>query len=258
MIIRRYFTIELIRVLLAVVGILLLIALSNRFVVLIGRAAYGNLSLSMVLNVLWYHIPDLLAFLLPLSLFLAILLVLGRWYTDRELTALQACGMPWRTILTPIFTTATLIALIVGSFTLFVVPKLQIEKEKLLRKEESVLLLETLSAEHFHALQSGRVVVYVEKISSDKDHMQHLFIAEKSPDTRSWSVLIANEATLKQNLASIPSASKTALDTKENPVNSAITASHSPTILAKSTKVTEPCPHSIVSLQQKSYGMKPP
>ncbi len=196
MIIRRYFLTELLKVLTAVTLVLLLIALSNRLVILLSRAAYGDMSLSMVFGVLMYHIPDLLAFLLPLSLFLSLLLVLGRWYTDREITALQACGMPWRTLVVPVANVAAMLSLFVAYLTFCVIPWIHIQKEKLLRQEETLTLLQTLSPEHFHAFQSGQKVIYVEKMLNHT--LEKVFIAEKTP-TGNWRILTAQSvAPLKQ------------------------------------------------------------
>lgn len=58
--------------------ILLLIALSNRFAAFLAKAATGEFPISFVFHLVWLYIPELLSFLIPLSLFLAILFAYGR------------------------------------------------------------------------------------------------------------------------------------------------------------------------------------
>ena len=51
----------------AISGILLLIALSNRFAVYLAKAATGELPLSLVLRLVWLYTPELLSFVIPLQ-----------------------------------------------------------------------------------------------------------------------------------------------------------------------------------------------
>lgn len=198
-IIRRYFLMEVMKVFFAVAGVLLLIAVSNRFMLLIHRAANGDFSLLTLFKMLGYYIPDLLALLLPLSLFLSALLVVGRLYSDREMTALMACGMPWRILLSPLMRFSVLVMIVEAMLTIWLMPLIHLQREKLLVQEESVALLQTISPERFHSIQGGRVIFYVEKVSDQQNHLQGIFIAEKPEHPRGdseafqWTILTAHQ-----------------------------------------------------------------
>ncbi len=179
LIIQRYFAKEIGRVLGAVTGILWLIAISNRFVILLGRVARGELPGVFLFKILGYMIPELLSFLLPLAFFFSILLVHGRWMAEKELTALYACGMPPKILLRPLWGIGLVLFVGVGLFTTWLNPELKTQKERLLSEEEVILLLRTLAPQRFHSFQGGRLIFYAEKVSMDKTQLQGIFIAEQ-------------------------------------------------------------------------------
>ena len=200
-IIRRYFIQEILKTLLAVLSVLLLIALSNRFVVLMGRVARGELSGDLLFTILGFHTPELIAFLLPLSFFLTILLVLGRWYVDKEITAAQACGLSWRVLMLPLFSMAFFLCFLVSVLTTWVIPAMNFQKEAAFSKGELSLFLDTVSAEHFHSLHEGRWIFYVEKMDDSRRHFYEVFIAEQQAKEKSsvasWRILMAEEGYIR-------------------------------------------------------------
>ncbi|NIO42171.1 MAG: LptF/LptG family permease, partial [Burkholderiales bacterium] len=60
---------------------------------LLGRAAGGEHSSEIVLRLLGLELLSSLDVLFPLALFVGLLLTVGRWYRDSEMTALAACGL---------------------------------------------------------------------------------------------------------------------------------------------------------------------
>ncbi len=77
----------------AVTGVLMLILLSNRFAVLLGDAAAGRLPRDTVFTLLGLASINYFIVVLPVALFLAVMLALGRLYRDSEMTTLMACGV---------------------------------------------------------------------------------------------------------------------------------------------------------------------
>ena len=75
--IERYLSREVLRTLLAVVAVLLVIFLSNQSVRYLAEAAAGELPGEAILKLVALSAVKYLILLLPLSLYLAILLVLG-------------------------------------------------------------------------------------------------------------------------------------------------------------------------------------
>ncbi len=93
MIIIRYLVREILKSQLAILFILLLIFFCQKLVRILGAAVDGEIPTNLVLTLLGLGVPDMAQLILPLSLFLAILMTLGRLYTESEITVMHACGM---------------------------------------------------------------------------------------------------------------------------------------------------------------------
>ena len=92
-IIERYIFREVLQSWVGVTLVLLIILLSNQLASVLARAASGGFSSNVVLILLWLTSLQQLVVLIPIGLFLAIMLALGRLYHESELTAMQACGL---------------------------------------------------------------------------------------------------------------------------------------------------------------------
>lgn len=204
MILKRYLYGEISKVFVAVTCVLMLIALSNQFVVLMTRAAGGEISLGILFKILAFNVPRLLSYMLPLSLFLSIILALGRLYTDNEMIVLKACGTPVTLRLRVVLVLAVMVMIVVASCSLYVAPKVALYKDQALKQDESTLLMQTITPERFHSIKQGELVFYVEKISGDHHALQNVFIAEfpkaenlkrgkseSGSGSSEWTVLVA-------------------------------------------------------------------
>ncbi|HBP96898.1 MAG TPA: LPS export ABC transporter permease LptF, partial [Pantoea agglomerans] len=93
MIIIRYLVRETLKSQLAILFILLLIFFCQKLVRILGAAVDGEVPTNLVLTLLGLGVPQMAQLILPLSLFLAILMTLGRLYTESEITVMHACGL---------------------------------------------------------------------------------------------------------------------------------------------------------------------
>ena len=75
----------------AVTLVLLLILLTNQFARVLGDVAKGKLPKGAAFDVIGLSAVQYLTILVPIGLFLAIMLALGRLYRDSELPAMMAC-----------------------------------------------------------------------------------------------------------------------------------------------------------------------
>jgi len=132
MIILRYFAKEVISTLSALTTILLLVFLSNQFVHYLMRAADGKFPGWVVMKLMMLEIPNLLGLLLPLGLFIALLLVYGRFYADNEMTVLEACGFSQARLLAITFCLASSVAAIIAVLMLWLSPKITLARDHIL------------------------------------------------------------------------------------------------------------------------------
>jgi len=92
-IIGKYFLKELVTTWFAVTLILLIILSTNKFTDVIGDIGSGDFPSSSLFQVIFYSSIDYLVILIPLSTFLSILMVLGRFYKNSEMTAILSSGV---------------------------------------------------------------------------------------------------------------------------------------------------------------------
>ncbi|MCU0735676.1 MAG: LptF/LptG family permease, partial [Methylotetracoccus sp.] len=92
-IVDRMITGELARSLLAILSVLVVIIVSRKFLGILARAIEGEVSAEILFTLLLLKILTAVAVLLPPSLFLSVLVVLGRLYRDNEMSVLASSGV---------------------------------------------------------------------------------------------------------------------------------------------------------------------
>ncbi len=178
MIIFRYLTREVLFTLFAVSSVLLLIIMSGRFVKYLADAAAGRLSADVLFAIMGYRLPGFLELILPLGLFLSILLAYGRLYTESEMTVLTACGMSRRRLVGYTLVPGVLISLLVGCLSLYISP-MGIEKsESIFLEQKKRSEFDSLSPSRFQTMQGGSGITYAENLSSDRQRLEQVFMAE--------------------------------------------------------------------------------
>jgi len=197
MIIFRHLTRELAVALSIITGVLLLIFFSTQFVIIFNKAALGKMATNLLLTFVGIEIPHILSILLPCGLFLAVLFGYGRLYADYEMTALNACGLGPSKIITYTLPITLFVVVIVAILTLWLNPKLIAYRNNLLNEKGSAIALQTSIPGRFQESDNGRTIIYIESMSTDRKHMQNLFMAQlpKTTDNSAitpWTIFATN------------------------------------------------------------------
>jgi lipopolysaccharide export system permease protein len=199
LIISRYLTREVIKAMLAVTLVLLLAFLSQQIVRYLNYVAVGKIPTNVLLQLVSFEIPYLLALLLPLGLYLGILIAYGRFYVDNEMIILQMAGYSQQRLLKLTFLIGLAIGAIVLYLMLSVNPLISEKRQQLMDSDEATEhLIQTMMPGHFRVSADGQHVMYVEKLSTDRTRAQNVFLAEqKAPSTSggqpAWMLVFANE-----------------------------------------------------------------
>ena len=196
MIIKRYLSREVVNVLLAVTAIILLAFISQQIVRYLNYVAIGKIPANVMLQLISFEIPYLLAILLPLCLYLSVLLVYSRLYTDNEMAILQLSGFGMRQLTFFTFKLAALVASVVLVLMLFINPWISEKRQYLMATGEATLhLLKTLLPGRFQASPDGNTVIYVESLSRDHERAKNIFLAQQKPGALpgNWTVVVAEE-----------------------------------------------------------------
>lgn len=196
MLIFRYLAKEVFITLASLIIILLLIFMSNQFVIYLNRAASGQIPGMLVMKLMMLELPNLTGLLLPLGFYVALLLAYGRLYAESEMTVLQACGYGPGQLLKESFIMASVVALLVFVIMVWVSPFIAIERMKLLQTTGIQTLIQTVLPGRFLAVSGGNQVFYVESMNRKHSKANDVFLARRVQKTgeSQWDVLWADRA----------------------------------------------------------------
>ncbi|MYD76469.1 MAG: LPS export ABC transporter permease LptF [Gammaproteobacteria bacterium] len=122
MIIQRAFVRETVKTSVAVTVIIIAIFAVTRLVGFLGSAADGNIAVESVFLLLFLKLISYLDIILSLSVYLSVLLVFGRWISEREMTALNTCGIGMAHFLKPGVVLFLITGTVSGAFSLYLGP----------------------------------------------------------------------------------------------------------------------------------------
>ena len=176
MIIQRYIFRELLLRLAWILGLLVLVFTSNRFVHFLADAAEGSLPGDMVFMMLAFKMIATLPKIFPVAILISILLVFARLASDRELIVLYAAGVSRLFQLKLVLRFAAVFSVFVAVTTLYLAPwaEQNIEGLKELAKQRSDIA--GIKPGQFREFSKGNRVVYVQNPSADKRAMEDVFL----------------------------------------------------------------------------------
>lgn len=190
MIVARYLIREFSHTLLGVVLVLLLVFVSGSLVRLLAEAADGGIPAESVFALVVLNNITTLEMLLPLALYLAVLLGLGRLYKDSEMTALSACGVGGGYVLRTAFWYALAIALITGVLSLTVAPWAEGQLRAIMARAAANVDVRGIIAGRFVPIKGQDAVIYVERVDKEKLLLHNVFV-QQADDSR-LHVMTAN------------------------------------------------------------------
>mgnify|MGYP001161010545 FL=1 len=176
MIIKNYIYKDIFQKLVWIIGLLILIFASNKFVGFLSDAAEGNLPADMVFMMLGYKILASLPKIFPISILMAVLLVFTRMANDKELVVLEGAGGSKAFQMKIVGQFTVVFCLFVALTTLYVAPwaeqNIHLLKER--AKEESDI--SGIRPGQFKEFSQGDRVVYVQNFLPEKSLMEDVFL----------------------------------------------------------------------------------
>lgn len=166
----------------AVTGVLMLILLSNRFAALLGDAAAGRLPRDTVFTLLGLASVNYFIVVLPVALFLAVMLALGRLYRDSEMTTLMACGVGPGQVYRPLMAIALLMAAGLAALSLQVAPWAQRMTHIINSAAQHNAQVGSFESGSFKVDQNGRGALYAQQVSRDGRSLEDVFMEAPSDD----------------------------------------------------------------------------
>jgi lipopolysaccharide export system permease protein len=177
----RYFLRELVASVLATTAVLLLIFTGGTFARVLQQVANGSFPASVMFQVLGLRIVSALPGLLPLSLFLGVLMGLGRLWRDSEMHVLAAAGMGASGLMRPALLLGVPVTILIGVVSLWLGPLSSRTANQLVTDANRSVIAAGLDAGRFTELPGKGGVIFVAGMNRKGTRLDQVFLASDQP-----------------------------------------------------------------------------
>jgi len=161
----------------AVFFVLFAVMLATQLIRLLSRAAGGKIAAESVVALLGFGSIGYMAILLSLTLFIAILMTISRWYRDSEMVIWASSGMPLVTWVRPVLSFAAPIVVLITVLSIFLAPWAAERSELYRQRMDQRDDLSRLSPGTFNESSSADRVFFVESVAGTQDLVKNVFVS---------------------------------------------------------------------------------
>jgi lipopolysaccharide export system permease protein len=177
----RYIFREIASTWLGVTLVLLLILLTNQFARVLGDVAKGRLPKNAAFDVIGLSAVQYLTILVPIGLFLATMVALGRLYRDSELPAMMACRVGPSGIYRPLTWLMTPLVIGVAWLSIFGGPMAMTAVDRISSEARREADLASIEPGQFTIFGSDNAVVYGNSVTPE-GRMEDVFMERRVED----------------------------------------------------------------------------
>jgi len=197
-IIIRYLARETLKSQLAILFILLLIFFCQKLVRILGAAADGEIPTNLVLSLLGLGVPEMAQLILPLSLFLGLLMTLGKLYTESEITVMHACGLSRGVLVKAAMILALFTGAVAAVNVMWAGPWSSRHQDQVLADAKANPGMAALAQGQFQQASDGNSVLFIEGVEGRTFH--NVFLAQLRPKGNARpSVVVADSGQISQH-----------------------------------------------------------
>ncbi|WP_225639261.1 LPS export ABC transporter permease LptF [Candidatus Profftia sp. (ex Adelges kitamiensis)] len=199
MIITRYLVREILKSQVSILLILLLIFFCQKIIRILGAVVDGEIPINLVLSMLILGVPELAQLILPLSLFLGLLMTLGKLYHESEIVVMYACGLGKGVIIK----TAMLLALITGIFAsinaFWISPLSSSYLYIVMAEAKANPGLASMVEGQFQSSKNGNYVLFIGDVKGKK--FKNIFLVQfHSKNIQCSSIIVADTGHIERSL----------------------------------------------------------
>lgn len=184
MIYKRYLISEILKSAAAIFVVVTLIFASDCAVNYLGEATAGSLPPAMVGLLILLRVAIAMEVILPVTLFLAVIVALGRLYKDSEMTAFLSCGIGMPSVMKLVFVLSLPVAMMAAYVSLCIRPDAWREIYRVMDEAEVQFDISRLNPGAFLELRSGKAVFFAKEVRVDDQSAQNVFIRMEEGETR--------------------------------------------------------------------------
>lgn len=192
-IITRALVRELTTATLAVAFIFVALFMVVSLVKILAKAAAGSFPVTLVFTMLGLQTVEVLSLMLPLAFYVGLILTLGRWYHDNEMTVLNGCGVSLTQLLRPLLAITLAFATVVVVLSFYLAPLAsrfvaQVKQDQGARHQVAAIVPGIFNDVALGENGRDNAVYYVEDMAGDGE-MRRVFVAAYQAGRQ--SVLVA-------------------------------------------------------------------
>lgn len=188
----RYIFREIATTWLGVTMVLLLILLTNQFARVLGDVAKGRLPKDAAMEVIALSALQYLTILVPIGLFLAIMLALGRLYRDSEMPAMMACRVGPSGVYRPLALLLLPLSLGVAWLAIDLSPSAYTSVERIGAEARRAIDLAAIEPGRFTAIGPNNAVIYGDNVTPE-GILENVFL-QRRVDGGGVEVVVAERA----------------------------------------------------------------
>ncbi|MBL0140534.1 MAG: LPS export ABC transporter permease LptF [Betaproteobacteria bacterium] len=176
---------------LAVVAVLIALILTRLLILLLGKAAGGEVLPEAVIGLIAFGILTYLPILLSIAAFVAVLLTLTRSFRDAEMTVWFTSGLSIAAWVKPVLRFALPIALVCAALSLVIAPWSESQSREYRRLLESRDEVSAVTPGVFRESRQSDRVFFVDKLSERDDVVNNVFV--QSTEHNRLGVIVAQK-----------------------------------------------------------------
>jgi lipopolysaccharide export system permease protein len=181
-ILQRYIFREWFWTFLAATFVLLVVLIGLSLGELLGDIAAGRLPSGLLSTLILLKMPEVLGTILPLSVFIAVIWGLGRFYRDQEMAVMRASGFHWRLLMRPLLMLILPVATVLLFIGLYISPQSASLTQQKLEQAFRNAAEWGLQTGQFHVLRGGDLVLYVAAVEKDGRTLRHVFMQQRDEE----------------------------------------------------------------------------
>lgn len=174
----------------AVTFVLLAIMLSTRFASVLNFAAKGEVPRDILFQVVLLSTLRYLVILMPASLLLAIMLSLGRMYSDNEIAAMTGCGVGLGRLYRPFIWLAAALAVMTAVLSFSIGPWAGRQADFLVKDAKRLIQYTPFEPGQFKLAAGGKAVFYTASMNPAGNQFGQVFA--QIEESRGSSVVVAD------------------------------------------------------------------
>jgi lipopolysaccharide export system permease protein len=191
LILNRYIIREVSLPMMAICAVLIAIFASYTAAEYLADAVSGLLPVDFVIMLLLLKIAIALEVLLPTTLYLSVVISLGRMYRDSEMVALESCGVGTLKVCKSVFYFAIMVAVLVMILSLYVRPWSFGKVYWLKAQAQSDFDISQMEGGQFYEIESVQLVLFAENVNHRKNRAEQVFVSSR--DEQNHQIIFAQK-----------------------------------------------------------------